>query len=188
MYKINWDLFTFEQKTIIQQIIKEGNYKLITRAIILDNPQQELELQKFLESVLGTSSKAESKVREEMKKIKIRNEDPIPTPEEEAKWQALIDAENRGENPFATEEVKKEVDDENKKVGEEVKKLTKKELQEKLTELGVEFKATDKVLELQDLLNAQAHVITEEDLETNPELKEEGLKVGETIYLPVEIK
>lgn len=188
MYKIDWTLFTLEQKKIIQGIIAEGNYKLITRAILLDTPQQELELQTFLESVLGPSKNVESKVREQMKLVKVRNEEPIATPEQEAEWQALIDAENRGENPFADKETQEEVEQEEEKVEEEIKKLTKKELSEKLVELGVEFDATLKKELLQELLDKQAHVLTEEDLENNTELKEEGLKVGDTIYLPVETK
>jgi len=62
--------------------------------------------------------------------------------------------------------------------------LSRDGLKEQLTELNVPFANNLKTEKLQALLDAQAHVVTEEDLAENPELVEQGVKVGEEVHLP----
>ena len=64
--------------------------------------------------------------------------------------------------------------------------MTNDELRAELDLLVVEYPTGANKKELVALLKAQEHVVTEEDLENNPELKEKGVKVGETIHLPAE--
>jgi len=66
----------------------------------------------------------------------------------------------------------------------ETQELSRDEVKAQLTQLGVPFKGNAKTTSLVALLEAQAHVVTEEDLVNNPTFVEEGIEVGETIYLP----
>lgn len=45
-------------------------------------------------------------------------------------------------------------------------------------------KNTDVITRVESSENDIEHVVTEEDLKTNPELAEQGVKVGETIVIP----
>lgn len=45
-------------------------------------------------------------------------------------------------------------------------------------------KKTDVITRVESSENDIEHVVTEEDLKTNPELAEQGVKVGETIVIP----
>jgi len=108
MYKINWSKFTIEQKTLIQKILAEGDYKKITHVIVVDSPEQEYELQQYVQSIVPQGKTQESKIKEELKKILQRTNEL--TPEVEAEWQKKLDMEN---NPkMHREEVVEKVVDE----------------------------------------------------------------------------
>jgi hypothetical protein len=62
----------------------------------------------------------------------------------------------------------------------------KTEIMDQLDELGVEYDSKLKTKELKKLLEECEHVVTEEDLEQNPEFLKEDIQVGDVIYLPRE--
>lgn len=70
-------------------------------------------------------------------------------------------------------------------------KMNKKELLEQMAERGLKEEEgstnADKVKAIEDFDAANIrHVVTEQTLADNPELAENGVKVGETIWLPKE--
>lgn len=63
--------------------------------------------------------------------------------------------------------------------------LSRDELMTKLQELGVKFRKNASTETLEGLLKECEYVLTQDDLENNPDLAIQGLKEGDVIYLPV---
>ena len=87
-----------------------------------------------------TAPATQSGVKAEMEKRLAKGEELIQSPEDEAEWQAKLDAESKGE-----------------KVDTEIKEkaLTKEEICIELTKLGIEFKPSMKKAELKSLLESK---------------------------------
>jgi hypothetical protein len=62
--------------------------------------------------------------------------------------------------------------------------MTREEMTATLESLGVKYRANSSDEKLAMILEKFAHVVTQEDLDLNPDLVAEGTQVGETIYLP----
>ena len=68
-------------------------------------------------------------------------------------------------------------------MSEKTKKTERDEIKAILDELGVKYAKNAPTKKLIELRDARAHVVTEEDVEMN---EAADLKVGETVYLPIE--
>lgn len=208
MYQINWVHFTLDQRKLIEKIIAQGEYKKITKLIVVENQEQENEITKFIESASPQGSNFESQVREQIKLLRRKGEE-ILTPEEEAEWQRKLDEEANPTRTAIAEETAKlkseltalEINFPAGASYEQLKALkaeaeapkdpaddadnSAEEEKPEEDEATEEKKADEeKPEEEKPEQEGTPHVVTAEDLEASPELKDEGVKVGDTIYLP----
>lgn len=146
MYKIDKTKFTNEQYAVIQQILANGDQDKMNKIIILDSPEQEAEIQKFMDSIRTESPKMESEVKELMKSIRVRGVEPIATPEEEKEWNRLINLEA---NPS---------------------EKAKEELKQELDKMKVKYSDTASLEEIRNLRNEHLEATTE--VETDEEVKD----------------
>lgn len=65
-------------------------------------------------------------------------------------------------------------------------KLDREQLKAELEALGVPFAKNASEKTLQKLYDGQEHTVTQEDLDLNPELAEQGVVVGDLIHLAYE--
>ena len=195
MYQINWTHFTLDERKLIEKIIAQGEHKKITKLIVVASQQQENEITRFIESVAPKGAAGESAVREQIKLLRRKGEE-ILSPEQEAEWQKKLDEEANPVRTAIAEETAK-LKAELTKAGvnfpasasyEQLKAIkaaagaAASEEKEEEEEEEEEEKTEEKTEEKEE--EGTAHVVTAEDLEANPELKDEGVKVGDTIRLP----
>lgn len=134
------DVFTLEDREIISRMMDDGQQEQIASVLNIDTQAKEFALQELLDSKRVAIDPEGSKVKKEIEKRLAQGEELIQSPEDEAEWQAKLDAESKGE-----------------KVETEIKEkaLTKEELCIALEKLGVEFKPTMKKAELKALLESK---------------------------------
>lgn len=130
-------VFTLEDLETIGKMMRDGNGKHIAAVVDIDSPAKEAALQELLDENKVPVNPEGSKVRAEMEKRMAAGEEIISSPEDEAEWQAKLDAEARGE-----------------KVDTEIKEkaMNKSEIAIELQKLGVEFDPAMKKSELKQLL------------------------------------
>ena len=84
--KINYGVFTLEEKIYIKRMIKLGDYKNLTIPIAM-NKAKENEIEKIRKDLEPLTADFESKVRKEYDK---KHQDGPQTPEEEAKLEKAL--------------------------------------------------------------------------------------------------
>lgn len=184
-YQINWTHFTNEERGLIEKIIQQGEYKKITKLVVVSTKEQENEITKFIESITPTGKTRESEIKNQMKMLRMKGEEPILTPEQEAEWQAKLDEEA---NPMRTA-----IANETAKLKGELERLkivfppTASYEHLKALKEAAESKVTEVVSDpAPETVNSEVveHKVTAEDMEANPELADDGVKVGDVIELP----
>lgn len=92
---IKWEVFTNEERALIDAGLKNGHVDSLTQIVMIDTPEKEYWMNEIVNQNKVVQPPLESKVALEMlkeqKDKKVTN--LIDSPEEEAKWQAKIDAE-----------------------------------------------------------------------------------------------
>lgn len=91
---MKWEVFTQEERVKIESLAKDGQWDLITSAVLIREPEQEYWLNVYIDENKPISSPLESTVREELEKELAS--DPLnvlTTPEQEAEWQKKLDEE-----------------------------------------------------------------------------------------------
>lgn len=134
------DVFTLEDREVISKMMDDGQQEHIASVVNIDTQAKEYALQELLDSKRTPFDPEGSRVKAEMEKRLAKGEELIQSPEDEAEWQAKLDAESKGE-----------------KVDTEIKEkaLTKEEICIELTKLGIEFKPSMKKAELKSLLESK---------------------------------
>lgn len=87
------EAFTLEVREIINKMIDDGKDEFISSVINIDTQAQEQALQQYLDAKRTPIDPEGSKVRKEMSILEAKGELSISSPEEEAIWQAKLDAE-----------------------------------------------------------------------------------------------
>jgi len=111
--KINWEVFSEEEKTALEKCLKEGNYNNLCclPEVNIDTPEKEKEIEKMVLDLKEIDVDDESAVKKEIDDFWASGEDI--TPEKEAEFQKKIEAEKA--------ELEKNREEEKAKVnGEEV--------------------------------------------------------------------
>jgi hypothetical protein len=94
--QIDWSVFTNEERDAIHLALKAGRYEDLGAAIVIVDGIREAQIQKIKSKYAPSIQVAvDSKVQEELAKAEASSGGVpvIATPEDEAKWQAKIDAE-----------------------------------------------------------------------------------------------
>lgn len=132
------DVFTLEDREIISKMVADGQLKHVAAVLNIDSHEKEAALQMLVNENSIPVNPEGSKVRAEIEQRLAKGEEVIQSPEDEAEWQAKLDAEAAGV-----------------KVDTEIKEkaLTKAELVIELEKLEVEFDPSMKKSDLRDLLN-----------------------------------
>lgn len=91
-------------------------------------------------------------------------------------------AEERARFAFLSDEPASDPDTKGEETNDSA--MTVKDIKDKLTNLGVPFESRAAKKTLEALLKAQEHIVTAEDIATNPDLTAEGINEGDLIYLP----
>lgn len=102
---IKWDVFTKEEREIVESLVNSGNFDAITRAVMMDSAEKEFWIERILEQVKPLPEVLDSKVKQEMMQAKQRGEE-IDTPEKEKEWEEKLKAEKE-ENASKKKTVKK---------------------------------------------------------------------------------
>jgi glycine cleavage system H lipoate-binding protein len=119
----NHSIFSGEENAIIDDIIRNERFDLLTVAIIINSPEQEIEIAKikkeFCKPVLPTE---ELKTHTELNKELSKNPQLLNDPEVEKEWQAKIDVEKKAleEKVSGKTEIKEETKAEEIKIEEPV--------------------------------------------------------------------
>jgi hypothetical protein len=92
---MKWEVFTQEEREIIEALIARKEYGSITSALRMATPEQEHWLGELLKEVRPISAPLESKVRKELEIEISKNptNTTIDSPDKEAEWQKKIDEE-----------------------------------------------------------------------------------------------
>lgn len=139
-------VFTVEDREKISELLELGHRDMIAAEIDIQNQAQEAALQMLLNELRPAVNPEGSKVRAEMERRIAAGENLIESPEDEAKWQARIDAEAKGEPVEMPASVALE--------GEQAKASTKEEIIAELEKLEVDFDPNAKKADLKKLLEA----------------------------------
>lgn len=93
--KIDWDVFTEEEKVKIKECLKSGRFEDMGAAIQIDDPVREYQIQNIKKVYVPKVNIHESKVKEDLADAENKNggRPVIDSPEKEAEWQAKIDEE-----------------------------------------------------------------------------------------------
>lgn len=91
--QIRWDVFTIEEREIIEYLMSLGQPERISSAITILDHEQEFEVQKIIASTRKPVIEYESKVHQEMAEMRAQGVEPIQTPEDEALWEEKLKAE-----------------------------------------------------------------------------------------------
>lgn len=91
---VRWDLFTDEERKIITEVYKLGEYKHFTCLpnVVIDTPAKEREIEKLVLDLMEINLDDESEVKDAINKY-LAEGGLIDTPAKEAEWQARLDAE-----------------------------------------------------------------------------------------------
>ena len=92
---IKWEVFTNEERIMIDAALKNGHVDSLTQIVMIDTPEKEYWMNEIVNENKVVLPPLESKVALEMLKEQKEKNVPnlIDNPEEEAKWQVKIDAE-----------------------------------------------------------------------------------------------
>jgi hypothetical protein len=118
--EINWDVFTLEDKNLINQALKAGDYSNLINVITNVDPEKEYEIQKLFNLYAPEGEEFISRAQKEVEQDFLQLPQSEMTPEKEKEYQDKLDAEKED---FSK---KKKVKDE-KKLGA-LKKLKKEEV------------------------------------------------------------
>lgn len=91
---MRWEVFTQEEKDTIKDLSAKGRFDAIPKAIVINDPEKELELNKYLDEVKPVVDVEDSKVKKEMLNELSKGND-IDSPEKEEEWQAKLDNEKK---------------------------------------------------------------------------------------------
>ncbi len=129
--------FTVEDRNKIQEMVDAGNARHIAAELSMETKAQEEALQDLITEMFPPVNPEGSSVRAELERRLAAGEEVIQSPEDEAEWQAKLDAEKAGE----VVEIKIEE-----------KVLTKPQIIVELEKLQVEFDPSAKKADLKALL------------------------------------
>lgn len=111
---MRWEIFTQEEKEMIEDLTKRGEFAAIVKCVAVDSPEKEYQLNEYLEEVRPEEVHGDSKVLKEMLEAKARGED-IDSPEKEAEWQKKLDEEKKEMKAKAKKKATKKEEDSTKK-------------------------------------------------------------------------
>lgn len=89
---IKWDVFTSEERSIIESLVSSGNFNVISNAIQIDSMEKEYWISKIISQVKPLDPILDSEVEKEMLNERVKGNN-IDSPEKEAEWQAKLDEE-----------------------------------------------------------------------------------------------
>ena len=115
----NWDVFTHEEKVLLKKVIANHDHSNLINVLESENitPEKERAIQAILKEYKVDDLAKESRVRQVIERKFLTKPEEMLTPEEEASWQAKLDAEKNGltieleeESPVVEEQpVEKEI-------------------------------------------------------------------------------
>lgn len=166
------DLFTEDERQLIDQCVESGAYDNIPSALGGLNsydltPEKEKALQEYLNEKRPIVDTGESDVRNELRQKELEGF-KIETPEQEAEWQARINEENAAKKAAQigeTQETSESVAESSTETPVETPvesipaddlseiELTKAEIMAELTKKGIAFKPAQSKAELSNLLS-----------------------------------
>jgi hypothetical protein len=85
--------FTLEERQRIELMVSKGLVKDIAAALDMNTPEEETVLQEMVDALVPKAAAGGSAARRELARLEAEGKDPIQSPEDEAMWQAKLDAE-----------------------------------------------------------------------------------------------
>lgn len=169
------EAFTIYERDVIEECITLGHFNhvvsvLDTRGLTVFTPEKEKILNDYLDLRRPVTIDSDSPTRQELEKMAIDG-DRIETPEQEAEFQARLDAEKAEKEAALKAKLEARESDEGETEEDPRLSMKKPELIAALTEKGIEFKATQSKADLLALLIASE---TEETDSEEEETEEEA--------------
>jgi len=124
---IKWDVFTIEERSMIEGLVSKGHYSEITHAVMMDSFEKEYWVTKILSQVKPESIIVDSEVAKELMQEKVKGNE-IETPEKEAEWQAKLDDEKKNSKTKLSKRAKEELEKETKNLETAITKKSKKDI------------------------------------------------------------
>lgn len=122
---IKWEVFTLEERGIIEGLVAKGFYNEISHAIQMDDFEKEYWVAKILSQVKPAPAVVDSEVAKELVMEKIKGNE-IDTPEKEAEWQNKLDDEKKTSKTKISKRHKEEQEKELKALEEKISKKSPK--------------------------------------------------------------
>lgn len=91
---MNWNIFTLEERAIIEGLLAKREFNLIPKAIMMDSLEKEFWIQQLLDENKPIGAPIDSKVEKELQTERMKGNE-ITTPEQEKEWQEKLDAEKK---------------------------------------------------------------------------------------------
>ena len=104
---IKWDVFTLEERAMIEKLVASGHFGEITHAIQMNDLEKEYWVAKILAQVLPEPKPIDSEVEKELLLEKTKGNE-IDSPEKEAEWQKKLDEEKKGSKTKLAKRAKEE--------------------------------------------------------------------------------
>ena len=92
--QMKWDVFTLEERKMIEDLMSKRAFDMIPKAIMMDSMEKEYWIQQLLDENKPVGAPIDSKVEKELNEARMRGNE-ITTPEQEKEWQEKLDAEKK---------------------------------------------------------------------------------------------
>lgn len=122
---IKWDVFTLEERAIIEGLVAKGHYNEISHAIVMDGFEKEYWVTRILTQVRPEIASVDSEVAKELLIEKTKGNE-IESPEKEAEWQKKLDDEKKNSKTKVSKRHKEDQEKELKALEATIAKKAKK--------------------------------------------------------------